>query len=196
MPLLHVSNQLRQLHNQFLRIERLEQYFNHRVPIHQRLQLLPSKHMQHRHQNRCGVERLYQNKKAGFQIGVCFATRSIGGAASKKGVKGAIHVGNGVHRQVGRQRVGGIQHHAANAIGEVAHDRLRQPRAVGDAVQIPLVITQSAAQIVHVGGVFAAVVSSQINPFTAQPVTARRHHCQQQTLGLFAVQIFIQGGKR
>ena len=52
----------------------------------------------------------------------------------------------------------------------IAHDGQRQACAVGNAVQIPFVITQRDPQIRHIGSIFRAVIGLQIDTFTDQTI--------------------------
>ncbi len=71
----------------------------------------------------------------------------------------------------------------------IAHDGQRQPRAVGDAVEIDLVQAQRQAQIGDVGGVLAAVVGRKLDALVQQTLIAGR-------VGIVCLSVFVTVQRR
>ena len=166
----HIINQLGHERRNLYAVERLEQQAHHGIAIEQSIILLSIRNIENRDDNRLFIQAVYQIGKHLLQVGIRFRTSRIGSAARKEHGEGAISVEGGFHLQIGRQRVSRVQNHTANSLRIIPHDSLSQTRTVRNAVQIPLIVAQRHPQIRHIGGIFGAVVSGQIDAFFKQPV--------------------------
>ena len=55
-----------------------------------------------------------------------------------------------------------IEDDAANALGMVAHERLRQVRAIGHPVDVPRVLAENLAKVGEIGGALGRVVGAEV----------------------------------
>jgi len=99
-------------------------------------------------------------------------TPTGGGAAIEDQIERLLGAGEGTGIEIGLERHGGIEHGAADCAGEVAHDRQREPRAIGNAVEVDLLAAEGEAQVVDIGGVLAAGIGGEVDTRGAEPVPA------------------------
>ena len=91
--------------------------------------------------------------------------RRVAGRFGRAGLEQVVEAGARVP-PVGRNAVGGwqdrIEHDASNTCGKVAHDRLREVRAIGGSVDIPRGIAERLTKVGHVSSTFGRIVRAQI----------------------------------
>ena len=144
-------------------VHETEEKSNEVTAVHQHVVALPGERVGDPELGRCLIQAVHRIKEYVLQIGESIIAGSIRGAALEKGIKGAVRVGRQVHVEGDVGWIDGIEHHAAQAVGIVAHDAQRQARAVRGAPQVHLVVTQRQPQVLDIGGVGRAVIVRQVS---------------------------------
>ena len=117
----------------------------------------------HLHRGRGLVEGVHQLVVAALEVGIGRIAAGVGCAVGEEDVEGALGGGRSRHQHLVLQRHRRVQDDAANAFRMVPHDRERQAGAVGDAVEVPLVVAECDAEVGNVSGIVGAGVAGHVH---------------------------------
>ena len=130
----------------------------------------------------CWFRSLNQVREDRLQVRVVLVAGWIGGTATEERIKRPLGCSREAGVDVDLWRGGRVEHDAANIRGKEAHHGQGQSGAVGDAVQVDLVVAQGAHQVMHIPGVLDRGVVAEVDALPHQAVVA----CKEGLVGLAA----------
>ena len=118
------------------------------------------------------VEAVHRGREVRFQVRVSGGAGGLGSTRSEDRLERAGRSGPPLLDDVDRGGRHRIEDHAADALWVISQDDQRQPRSVGDPVDVPAVDAQCPPEVGDVGGVLRAVVGSEVDASCGQLVAA------------------------